>query len=99
VKKLCVAMLVSILASGSANVLADDIDMKPLAGMSAEQAIAARKVARDHWARMTPQERMDAIRAARGKKRDELTAIDQYARQQMALRYDGEQAPAPSRAP
>ena len=72
----------------SAAALAEDIDMKPMAGLSTQEAIAARKAARDHWDRMTRQERLDAVRAARGKNREELTALDQYAKQQMALRAE-----------
>ena len=83
-----VVLLASTFALVSAFALADDIDMKPLSGMSSNEAIAARKAARDHWSRMTPQERLDAMKAARGKNRYELTALDQYARQQMAARAE-----------
>jgi hypothetical protein len=90
--KLRVALFVSMFAFMAASALADDIDMKPMSGMSTEEAIAARKAARDHWSRMTPQERWQTVKAARGKKRDELTALDQYAKQQMALRAEHERA-------
>jgi hypothetical protein len=88
-------LFVSAFALISASVLAQDIDMKPMAGMSSQEAIAARKAARDHWDRMTRQERLDAVRAARGKNRDELTALDQYARQQMEVRVEREREAAP----
>jgi hypothetical protein len=90
--KLRVALLVSTFALMSAAAFAEDIDMKPMSGMSTEEAIAARKVARDHWSRMTPQERWQTVKAARGKNRDELTALDQYAKQQMAVRAEHERA-------
>jgi hypothetical protein len=90
--KLRIALLVSTFALMSASALAEDIDMKPMSSMSTEEAIAARKAARDHWSRMTPQERWQTVKAARGKKRDELTALDQYAKQQMAVRAEHERA-------
>lgn len=87
-RPLVVLLASTFFALGSAFAFADDIDMKPLSGMSSSEAIAARKAARDHWSRMTPQERLDAIKAARGKNRYELTALDQYAKQQMELRSE-----------
>lgn len=97
--KLRVLLLLGTFALASASALAEDIDMKPMAGMSTEEAIAARKAARDHWARMTPQERFQAAKAARGKNREELTALDQYARQQMALRAEHDRETGSTRAP
>ena len=90
--KLRFALLVSTFAFASASALAQSIDMKPMSGMSTEEAIAARKAARDHWSRMTPQERWQTVKAGRGKNRDELTALDQYAKQQMAIRAEHERA-------
>jgi hypothetical protein len=90
--KLRFALLVGTFAFMAASALAQDIDMKPMSGMSTEETIAARKAARDHWSRMTPQERWQAVKAARGKNREELTALDQYAKQQMALRAEHERA-------
>jgi hypothetical protein len=81
---------VSIFGFAAASALAQDIDMKPMSGMSTEETIAARKAARDHWSRMTPQERFQTAKAARGKSRDELTALDQYSKQQMAIRAERE---------
>ena len=97
--KLRVLFLVGTFAFASASALAEDIDMKPMAGMSTEETIAARKAARDHWARMTPLERFQTAKAARGKNREELTALDQYARQQMAARAEHDGAAGSSRAP
>ena len=90
--KLHLVLVATMLAFVSASAFAQDIDMKPMAGLSTQEAIAARKAARDHWDRMTRQERLDAVRAARGKNREELTALDQYAKQQMALRAEHERA-------
>jgi len=41
---------------------------------------------------MSTEEAIAARKAARGKKRDELTALDQYAKQQMAVRAEHERA-------
>src|SRR5215471_14733953 len=90
--KLRFALLIGTFALMSASAIAQEIDMKPMSGMSTEEAIAARKAARDHWSRMTPQERWQTVKAARGKNREELTALDQYAKQQMAVRAEHERA-------
>ena len=96
--RLHISLLVGTFALMSASALAQSIDMKPMSVMSTEEAIAARKAARDHWSRMTPQERFQTAKAARGKNREELTALDQYAKQQMAVRAEHERATGPAGA-
>jgi hypothetical protein len=58
-----------------------DIDMQPLSTLDIDQIQTARAKATDHWAKMTPEDQAAAIKAARAKKREELTALDEVSKQ------------------
>jgi hypothetical protein len=81
-KKLLVTLIAAALALGSAPVLADDFDTKPLSKMTTEEAKAARAAAKAKWDAMTPEEKA-AMKKAMGKKRlEELTAMEAVAAEQ-----------------
>jgi len=64
-----------------------DIDMQPLSTLDSDQMQAARAKAKDHWAKMTPEEQSAAIKAARAKKQGELTALDEVSKQGFWTRW------------
>lgn len=76
-------------ASGNTNNMAPvrELDMIPLNTLNTDQMQAARTKAKDHWAKMTPEEQSNAIKAARAKKQEELTALDEVAKQGFWTRW------------
>jgi len=64
-----------------------EIDMRPLVTLDADQMQAARAKAKDHWAKMTPEEQSAAIKAARAKKQEELTALDEVSKRGFWARW------------
>jgi hypothetical protein len=64
-----------------------EIDMLPLSTLNTDQMPAARTKAKDHWAKMTPEEQSAAIKAARAKKKEELTALDEVSKQGFWTRW------------
>jgi hypothetical protein len=88
---------VSVLAAGSSmksstntatKKAADaNIDMQPLSALDIDQMQAARAKAKEHWAKMTPEEQSGAIKSARAKRQGELTALDEVAKQGFWTRW------------
>jgi hypothetical protein len=64
-----------------------DISMQPLSTLDTDQMQTARARAKDHWAKMTQEERAAAIKAARAKKQGELTALDEMAKRGFWTRW------------
>ena len=64
-----------------------DIDMQPLSTLDTDQTQAARAKAKDHWAKMTPEEQAAATKASRAKQQGELTALDELARRGFSARW------------
>jgi hypothetical protein len=83
INRLLVALCAGAFTSGSAPVfaqgLSSDNDMKPLSKMETQDAKAAAASAKAEWARMTPEQQAAAKKAARAKKQEELTALDNIA--------------------
>lgn len=77
--KLLIALMASAFALGSAGVLADDSDMKPLSKMETQEAKAARDAAKAKWAKMTPEQQAATKKAAQAKNRDSWTAIEEVS--------------------
>jgi hypothetical protein len=63
------------------------IDMRPLSTLDTDQTQAARARATEHWAKMTPEEQAAAIKMARAKKKEELTALDEVSKQGFWTRW------------
>jgi hypothetical protein len=63
------------------------IDMRPLSTLDTDQTQAARARAKEHWAKMTPEEQAAAIKMARAKKKEELTALDEVSKQGFWTRW------------
>jgi FKBP-type peptidyl-prolyl cis-trans isomerase len=96
--KLIVALCASAFAFGSASVLADDSDMKPLSKMQTDEAKAAKAAAKAKWDKMTPEEKAATKKAAAAKNRDSWTATEQLS---SGIEYDakkGAQDAAASKA-
>jgi len=104
VNKLLVALFASTFVFGSVSVLAAgssmksstslnttemDIDVQPLSTLDTNRTQAARAKAKDHWAKMTPEEQAAATKAARAKQQGELTALDELAKQGFWARWLG----------
>ena len=83
--KLFVALCASVFALGSVSALADDSSTMPLSKMDTEQAKAARAAAKAQWAKMTPEERAAAKKAAQAKNRDAWTATEEIS---SGIEYD-----------
>ena len=64
-----------------------DIDMQPLRTLDSDQMQAARAKAKEHWVKMTPEEQSAAIKAARAKKQEELTALDEVSKRVFWTRW------------
>lgn len=58
---------------------AQPVDQQPLSEMTGSEVLAARLAAKEHWSRMTPEERATATKAVRHKTYAEWTALDEYA--------------------
>jgi hypothetical protein len=63
------------------------IDIRPLSTLDTDQTQAARAKAKEHWAKMTPEEQAAAIKMARAKKKEELTALDEVSKQGFWTRW------------
>jgi hypothetical protein len=77
--QLLVVLLACAFAFTSVSTFADDTSLVPLSKMSIEQAKVAKKEAEEKWAKMTPEEKAAAKKAARTKKQRDLTALDMTA--------------------
>jgi hypothetical protein len=77
--KLFLALIVGVLALGSAPLLADDLDTKPLSKMTTEEAKVARATAKAKWDAMTPEEKAAVKKAIAKKRPAELTALEAVA--------------------
>ena len=94
--KIVIALFVSTFAFGFASTLAQlpadktgaDNTVVPLSKLDAEQAKAARAVAKAKWAKMTPEEKAAAKEASRRKRLSEASAMDMIANGNMS--YDAE---------
>ena len=64
-----------------------EIDMRPLVTLDVDQMQAARVKAKEHWAKMTPEEQSAAIKVARAKKSEELTALDEVSKRGFWTRW------------
>ena len=64
-----------------------EIDMLPLSTLNTDRMQVARTKAKDHWAKMTPEEQTAAIKTARAKKTEELTALDEVAKRRFWTRW------------
>jgi hypothetical protein len=64
-----------------------EIDMRPLVTLDVNQMQAARVKAKEHWAKMAPEEQSAAIKLARAKKPEELTALDEVSKRGFWARW------------
>jgi hypothetical protein len=93
--KLLAAVFASAFVFVAAPAFADDNDMKPLSKMETQDAKAARAAAKANWAKMTPEERAAAKKAAQAKNRAAWTATDEIS---SGISYDAKMGAAEAAA-
>jgi hypothetical protein len=66
------------------------IERVPLSTLDIDQAKAARALAKERWAKMSPTQQMVTQEAAARKEQDRLTALDEVANQSIGWPRDGD---------